>query len=210
MKKHVLRSLTTFGVIRAQNLLQKPIAWHHKYLFILFYFTSPARLLGLIDIIRSLQHMENRQDGFPNLPWRICWCPLWLSRDWTCSCSKLLDTDTPFENHIWKLSFSFSDFMVGLNAAACHFLCKDHHIVNLTSVRGSRKTPRNKHLLQHQTIPCSLPNSNYATNTHGHILPLFHQCHFQRKKELVISILYKYEFIKCSIQILPQIKRLNV
>lgn len=144
--------------------------------------------------------MENRQDGFPHLPWRIPWCPVWVGGDWTCSCGKMIDNR---HSSFWKLSFSFSDFVVGLISAACHFLRKDHHTVTSTSGRGSWQAPRDKHLLQHQTIPCSLPNSDCATDTHGHILPLFHQCHFHQRKVLAVSI-YKYGSIKYSVRILQQ------
>jgi hypothetical protein len=50
----------------------------------------------------GLQHMEDRQDGFPHLPRCVCWRPVWVGGDWACSCSKMLDTDTPpFKNHIF-------------------------------------------------------------------------------------------------------------
>jgi hypothetical protein len=104
---------------------------------------------------------------------------------------------------IWKLSFSVFWLVRGLIAAACHFLRKDHHTVGSTSGRGSWQAPRDKHLLQHQTIPCSLPNSDRTADTHGHILPLFHQCHFHQRKVLAISI-YKYGFTKYSTQIFQQ------
>jgi hypothetical protein len=128
--------------------------------------------------------MESGQDGLSNMPRCIRWCSLWLSGDWPCRCGKMLNL-TRYES---DSHFCFSSLnWLGLIVAACHLLCKDHHTVAETSSRDSWQATRNKHLLQHQAVPYSLPSTDCTDNTHRHILPVFHQCRFHQGKVKVIE-----------------------